>query len=230
MQKLLLAALFIFSTHAHANPLDDQCPTFVQTTYPVVAKEAHIEYLCHKMYAVAFDNEQKVPVYVATRVTWEQFGSIHRTNDFKIDPLTTAFDPVKSSDFVGTQYDKGHLAEAELFTGDEQAMHESFYMTNMHAQECSFNRGIWKSLETYTHGLTKQYGEIYIVSGTVYNRTSKTIGRSVTVPSHTWKVITIPATRSVEAYMFTNEDHPHEQFKKYRVSLKEIEIATGLKF
>lgn len=217
-----------FASDAHANPLDEGCPTFSAGTYPVATQQSQVQYKCMKRYGVAYDPVQKIPVYVATVVTKEQMGGdVVRGNHFYVDKF---FSSSKPSDYVGTPYDKGHLAEAELFTTDEEAMAESFCMCNMHPQLANFNRGIWKSLETYSHKLAVSSGLIYIISGTVYDKTSPTIGKGAAVPSASWKIIYIPSTKTTEAYLIPNVEHQHEQFKKYKVTVQQISIATGIKF
>lgn len=228
---LSIFLILTLTANIYANPLDDNCPTFVLGKYPVVAATTKTEYVCHTRYGVAYDDSNKITLYVATKVNPAMMnGKIVRGNDFKVDPLMDSKYAVKPSDYVGTPYDKGHLAEAELFTTDEVAMHESFYMSNMHPQLANFNRGIWKSLETYTHKLAAR-DTIYIISGTVYGPKSSTIGKSVTVPEYSWKIIQIPSSQTTEAYLIPNVQHDKiDAFKKYKVSVKEIEVATGLKF
>lgn len=228
---VLIVAIFgslAYSNDAHANELDTQCPQFVVEHYPVIKDESHIKFKCMKRYGVAYDESQKIPVYVATELTKDELGgSVKRGNNFYVDPF---FNSAHPSDFVGTKWDKGHLAEAELFTTDAQAMSESFCMCNMHPQWYNDNRGIWHALENYTHKLAVQYGVIYIISGTVYGKNFPTIGNSVTVPSASWKVVYIPSTKTTEAYIIPNGEHDHEQFKKFKVTVQQVEATTGLKF
>ncbi len=230
MKNILFVSLMALSLSTFANTLDNNCPSFSLRKYPIVSHQVKVEYVCHKKYALAYDDVNKITIYVATKVNPSMMsGKIIRGNNFRVDGSMSPDYAVKPSDYVGTPYDKGHLAEAELFTTDNEAMDESFLMSNMHPQVANFNRGIWKSLETYTHNLAKN-DTIYIISGTVYGSKSNHIGRGVTVPEYSWKVIQIPSFQTVEAYLIPNVEHKNDTFKKYKVTVKEIEIATGLHF
>lgn len=224
----LASAVTLFAVHdAHANPLDDNCPSFVESHYPAFQNDAGIQYKCMKRIGIAYDTRFLTPAYVATKLTADELGGNITRGNFYVDPsIKTA----KMSDYVGTEYDKGHLAEAELFTTDPEAMRESFCMCNMHAQWFNFNRGIWHALENHSHKLASQYGLVYIISGTVYGPKSASIGRGATVPDYSWKVISIPSTKTIEAYLIPNTEHKHEKYSQYKVNVREIEIATGLHF
>jgi endonuclease G len=223
-----IAAITFHAISVLANPLDEKCPSFVPSSYPTIEIQSQIAFKCMKRYGVAYDVTNKTPIYVATKLTADELGgTVKRINEFHVDDTVPT---AKPSDFVGTNYDKGHLAEAELFTTDADAMYESFDMINMHAQWYNFNRGIWHALENYSHKLALKYGTVYIISGTVYSHTSKHIGSGVVVPDFSWKVIIIPTTNTVEAYLIPNGEHEHELFKKYKVNIRDIEIASSLKF
>lgn len=225
-----LYLLFLWHVSAFANPLDDSCPEFVHGRYPVIKTES-VEFVCHSKIGIAYDYVNKVTIYVATKVSREQLiGDVRRKTNFKVDPHMSPFYAVKPNDYVGTIYDRGHMAEAELFSSDEIAMAESFYMSNVHPQVANFNRGIWKSLEIHARKLAKKYGEVYIITGTVYDHASVKIGRSVTVPEYSWKVINIPSINTTEAYLLPNTDHYDESFKRYKVTPKEIEILARIAF
>lgn len=220
-------SILMFVSVVFANPIDDSCKQFVNGTAPVVTVQTHVDYKCMKRYAVAYDTSALTPIYGVTYVTKDELdGDVVRRNDFhQIPDMVTA----KKSDFTGTKYDLGHIIEADLFTTDSDAMDESFCMCNIHAQWFSFNRGIWHSLEIYSHKLVKQYGSAYIITGTAYTKQSPTIGRGVTIVDYTWKIISIPSAHFLEAYMIPNKDHAHERYTQYRVTVRDIEIATGLK-
>ena len=93
------------------------------------------------------------------------------------------------------------------------------------------NRGIWKQLETFCRNWTEEGKDLYIVSGTVYNTTYKTIGEhKVGVPDYIWKVVVDAKTNKGIAFFFPNAPIPVADMPKYVVTIAEVEQKTGLNF
>jgi endonuclease G len=98
-------------------------------------------------------------------------------------------------------------------------------------QEPNNNRGIWKQLETFVREWTLKGMDIYVVSGTIYSRNSKTIGdNKVGVPDKIWKVIIDKNTGHSIAFIFPNTALPVVDLLKYATSVKAVEDATAIKF
>ena len=91
-------------------------------------------------------------------------GIVSRSDDFRADPeiITGSAALV---DYRGSGYDRGHLAPAADMKWSEEAMSESFYMSNMSPQAPGFNRGIWKSLESRVRSWAVENGTVYVVTG-----------------------------------------------------------------
>eukprot|EP01137_Pigoraptor_chileana_P009035 Opistho-2@56696 len=125
-----------------------------------------------------------------------------------------------------------------------------FFMTNMVPQAPENNRGIWKHLEEYTRTLLDQGNELYILAGTLgqggtgSNGTTKTIGKNnnIVVPASIWKVIVVlpvgeydavrvnTTTRVIAVNMPNLNSVGAEDWKKYRISVDELERLTGYDF
>ena len=73
----------------------------------------------------------------------------------------------------------------------EQAMDESFLMSNMSPQAPGFNRGIWASLENIVRDWALDNEEVYVVTGPVLaDGPFETIGENkVAIPKRYFKVI-----------------------------------------
>ena len=133
-------------------------------------------------------------------------------------------------DYQGTGYDRGHMAPAADFYYSAEAMSESFYLTNMMPQVPGNNRGIWKYLETYTRAWAEAFGEVYVITGTIYSPARGTIGANVKVPSHVYKIVYAPLSNKSISFIFPNEKLPVDDLEKYIVTVVDVESATGLKF
>jgi len=78
------------------------------------------------------------------------------------------------------------MAPAGAMKWSARAMSESFLLSNMVPQVgVGFNRHIWKSLETKVRKWTSERGELYIVTGPIFDGNHKAIGdNKVAVPTH----------------------------------------------
>ena len=109
------------------------------------------------------------------------------------------------------------------------SMFESFYMSNMSPQNPSFNRGIWKRLESLVRDWGKQF-EIYIsTAGGLSSDKLGTIGyNNVTIPSKFYKVLYAP-----EKYYDRFSSFKHKvvrELSSYTVPVDLIESLTGIDF
>ena len=98
--------------------------------------------------------------YVLTKE--EIQGDEERSNHFRPDPMVKG-DPVVTKDYSNSGYDRGHMAPAADMKWSEQAMRESFYMTNICPQHHSNNAGDWKDLEELVRDLAVPFAIAFIV-------------------------------------------------------------------
>lgn len=169
-----------------------------------------------------------------------------RSDDFRSDPeITTG--SATPADYKKSGYDRGHLSPAADFAFDEEAMSETFYMSNMSPQKGGLNRGIWKDLEAEVRLWAKNFGRVYVVSGPILEKPAEeyeSIGENqVAVPEFYYKVILAPLYAN-EADRATPQDaenvialgfiFPNEKctgtLNDYAVTVDEVEARTKLDF
>lgn len=169
-----------------------------------------------------------------------------RSNDFRADSKIST-GSASLADYKKSGYDRGHLSPAADFAFDEKAMSETFYMSNMSPQAGSFNRGIWKDLESQVRIWAGIFGRAYVISGPVLEKPAEEYGsigeNHVTVPEFYYKVILAPlyedendASSPEDAYgviaiafIFPNDKCTGSIFD-YAVPIDEVERRTGLDF
>jgi endonuclease G len=72
---------------------------------------------------------------------------------------------------------------------------------------------------------------VYVASGTIYDKGFTTIGANkVGVPTRLFKVIIDTKTLKASAYIFPNQPLPVQDLEKFKVSIKDVETATGINF
>jgi endonuclease G len=143
----------------------------------------------HYAYSLVYDNRHEQSKWVFYKISNViEAGIYKRTNSFKEDPLVQE-GSASHSDYKGSGYDRGHLVPAADMTWSEVAMKESFYYSNMSPQTPSFNRGIWKRLESRVRRWGKEFDSLYVTTGPVLIDSLGIIGSGVALPSHFYKTV-----------------------------------------
>jgi len=188
----------------------------------------------HGSYTLSYDETHEQAEWVAYELTASEVnGRYERTDNFRRDPKV-ATGSASLSDYKGSGYDRGHLAPAADMSFTRGAMSESFYLSNMTPQEPSFNRGIWRSLESRVRDWAQNNGSVYVVTGGILSGSYKDeIGpNDVTVPSHYYKVILDydgPSQSKAIAFILPNR-RGTRPLKDYAVAIDEVEDRTGIDF
>lgn len=200
---------------------------------PVSTRERDEIKLRRTGYTVSYNNFYKTPNWVAWELTrTETTGTETRKSKFLPDPDLP--EPrVEHADYTHSGYDRGHMAPAADMKWSEKAMEESFYMSNICPQNQKLNRDDWKDLEDQCREWAKQYGQVYIACGPIYDQESpKRIGvHQVAVPDRFFKVVLVYERKKPVAmgFLFENKAH-HQSLQKYVVSVDHVEEETGLDF
>ncbi len=189
------------------------------------------EIVRHTWFSLSYSEDHEQPEWVAYELTRERLNAdfAERTNVFKPDPDVRT-ESATPRDYSGSGFDKGHLCAAADMGFDENAMDETFYMSNISPQKKAFNTGIWRELEENTRDWARKFRHIYIVTGPVLTKPMDTppLGFSkVTVPAAFYKVI-LAGDKGI-AFLVPNEksDRPLMDFA---VTIDRAEKATGLNF
>jgi endonuclease G, mitochondrial len=127
-------------------------------------------------------------------------------------------------DYARSGFDRGHLAPAADMP-DRQAQHESFSLANMIPQDPQSNRGLWSGIESAVRGLARKSGELYVVSGPIFQgATLRRLRGRVLVPTHIFKAVYDPKRNQAGAYLVENADG--DQWRS--VSIAELQQITGI--
>jgi endonuclease G len=156
------------------------------------------------------------------------FGNIDRTDDFRKD-LKVITGSAALIDYKGSGYDRGHLAPAGDMKKNKISMSQSFLMSNMSPQKPSFNRGIWKKLESLVRSWAVK-DELYITCGGVLENNLNTIGlNKVSIPNKFYKIVYNSNDQKIIAFLIPNKK-TKLPIISYIVSVNEIEELTGIDF
>jgi DNA/RNA endonuclease G (NUC1) len=232
MKKLLLVLLF--APLAVLAQIAQQCPQFTVNGTPEYQAQPGDQEICHTNYAVIHRCSVKVPVAVFEHLTMAAMtGPAKRKNDFRPDPAVTPACSATLADYatVGRTHDRGHMAPAGNNTQTDAIMSESFFLSNMVAQNNTNNRGIWKQLETWERQwATNPNADFYIISGGIFDSGHPVTGNGLGIPTRLYKIIIEKRSGNVQAYLMPNAALPVADLPKYQVPMATIEQATGMRF
>lgn len=194
-------------------------------------------FLCRKGYALAFDVNAKVPLWVAEHLTRERSLVFDkgRRRPFTQDPDLPPGTSPRNEDFRGGIYDKGHMAPAEDSDWDAEASRETYYLSNVAPMVGrKLNRTLWKRLEEEVRNWAQCSNELQVVTGPVLPTDlarAQRIGSSrIVVPTHFYKVVYQTHTRRAAAFLVPNAEQEGKAFERYATSVDEVEKRTGLDF
>jgi len=208
--------------------------------------------LVQQDYVIGYDTALRVPLWTAERVTASKLGKVSRSNCFRKDVRLKSADASTPSDYSEPIFDQGHVTPSADMTMSAIAVDNSFIMSNMTPQFCQFNRGVWQILEEIVRRWAVEYGTIYVVSGSIFDRdgngvrdpdeaalrmTSNNQKKRVAIPSAFFKIVALKdADGKVEtlSILLPNDQTDLDRAEavaylgQHITSLAHIEQLTGL--
>lgn len=201
----------------------------------------------------SYDRRLRNPNWVAEHITPESLrlgGGDRGRSSFEEDKAIPEMFRAKLRDYYRSGYDRGHQVPAADAKWDQQAMDETFFLTNMCPQVGEgFNRDYWAHLEDFCRRLTQTYPSVRIITGPLYlPKQDPSSGRwtvsyevignppNVAVPTHFYKIIfaedgKIGGKVALGAFVLPNapisSDKPLTDFE---APVEVVERASGLEF
>ena len=186
----------------------------------------------HQAYTLSYNELHEQASWVAYELTASEVrGTAKRKDDFKAD-FNIRTGSASLADYKGSGYDRGHLAPAADMKWSSAIMSESFFMSNMSPQAPSFNRGIWKRLESQVRGWAVENRSVYIATGGVLQGNLPSIGRNaVSIPRYYYKVILDYNEPGMKGIGFLMENKKLTgSLESFALSIDDIEKMTGIDF
>lgn len=159
--------------------------------------------------------------------------------------LDASFYHVESNSYQNSGFDRGHNCPSADRTSSVNANAATFLMTNMIPQAPQNNQQTWANMENYLREQVVAGNEVYIIMGAYgqggvgKNGAANTINNGhVVVPANVWKIAVIVPTGDsdlsrvstgtrVIAVNTPNNNVINTDWKQYRVTVRDIEKATG---
>lgn len=189
--------------------------------------------ITHKGFTLSYNYDLKIPNWVAYELTSvEVKGEVPRYDRFKPDPMVPQNATATTDDYKHSGWDRGHMAPAADMKWDEQAMRESFYLSNICPQNHNLNGGVWKDLEEQVRELATQKGRIFVVCGPIVDKKHETIGANkVAIPQAFFKVLLQEDNGEIHTIGFIYENKSGKKpMSTYAMTVDEVEKATKIDF
>ncbi|RHZ79423.1 hypothetical protein Glove_146g33 [Diversispora epigaea] len=210
-------------------------------------------------YQTSFNRRLRHPDWVFEHLTEESLKKgpdVDRSKSyFKEDTNIPEMFRSKLRDYFKSGFDRGHLAPAADAKFSQEALNETFLLTNIAPQVGSgFNRDYWAFFEEFCRRLVtnEKFSDVYIFTGTAYLPKKEADGKfyvkyqligdppNTAVPTHFYKIILAAKkdknspdgiSYALDSFLMPNQRIPHDDsLEKYIVPLNAIERTTGLIF
>ena len=154
-------------------------------------------------YCIMYDTSLRSPIYASQHLIGKKLKHIDRSNNFRPDRRLNKNERTELKDYIKTGFDRGHLAPAGDMTS-EISMKESFLLSNIIPQTKINNRFIHKKIEMAVRKMAIERGELYVVTGVIFDREIKV--NNLNVPTKIYKAIVDPKEKLGCAYISNNDD------------------------
>ena len=140
------------------------------------AGEAH-QFARRRGYDVEYLPRLKSCLWVAYTLTPSDVSNqVGRVGSFRKDMDALKVCVPDPADYIGSGYDRGHMAPSQDMQYNEGVSRESFFMGNMMPQTPHLNRGEWKRFETKTHNRVMPKDgvipvqRVYVLVGPIFSK------------------------------------------------------------
>ncbi|KAL5040514.1 hypothetical protein BDV3_003016 [Batrachochytrium dendrobatidis] len=214
------------------------------------------DYFARDVYALSYNRATRNAHWVSEYLTRDTFidssndenkesdGPDRNKSKFKEEKAVPEQFRSKLSDYAGSGFDRGHLAPAADVKESQNAIDETFILSNISPQVAKgFNRGYWAQVERFVRSLTKTFDQVVVTTGPLFLPTQDEDGKywvkyqllgdpgNTAVPTHFFKVIvaTVKNQTFAQAFVLPNQviqDSP--PLTDYIVPVEYIERMSGL--
>lgn len=181
------------------------------------------------------DKQARWVAYLLTRKDLEG-KSVRRNSSFYVDStiVKQGWRYAMLEDYRYSTFDRGHLLPSADRNRSREENKRTFLLSNIAPQKAQFNRGVWAALETQVREWAKKYDTLCVVTGGILGDSClNVIGENeVTIPDRFFKVILSKQNGYANAigFIIPNSNNTKNDFMVYCVSVREVELATGIDF
>jgi len=211
--------------------------------------------LMRKVYVAGYDRRLRHPAWTAEHLTREGLSAPpgdrpdRGNSTFREDETLPQLFRATLKDYFRSGYDRGHMVPAADAKSSQDAMDETFLLSNIAPQVgAGFNRHYWAYIEDWCRRLTDSFSDVYVFTVPLYLPKLEADGKwrvsyevignppNTSVPTHFAKVVL--TTRSSDpknlqvstgAFVLPNAVIPDDTpLQKFSLPVEAVEKAAGL--
>lgn len=231
LMGLVILGFYLYDSYSHS--LDEaEEPTKIVVNDFYLPTSTTNQLVHHDYYSLSYSELHEQAEWVAYELKKEHLSKADRKRPyFNEDPRVTT-GSADWRNYKNSGYDRGHLCPAGDRRFSLEAYNETFFTSNISPMEHTFNSGIWNRLEQQTRYWARKYNGVFVVTGGVLIKQTKTIGdEEVTIPPYFYKVLLDNRNGTFKLIAFLI---PHKQsdkdLKQFVVSVDKIESLTNIDF
>lgn len=188
--------------------------------------------LDHKYFEILYSQNYRLPVWVKYTITKAALkGTGKRRNNFHKDKIleSMGITPVGPNDYPGDKFDRGHMAPAADFKRSQEAIDETFVMSNMAPQAANLNRRAWEKLEARVRTWICGEEKLTIFSGPILRDDLPKLENGIAIPERFFKVIfdETPPLKMI-SFIYSQSDSGDPHLNRI-VDFKEVEREANLR-
>ncbi|KAI8871463.1 hypothetical protein GQ42DRAFT_162000 [Ramicandelaber brevisporus] len=217
----------------------------------------------NKRFVTVFDRRTRNPHWAAEYLTKQNLlpedpnSPPSREENFHPDSTIPEQFRTTLAAYSKSGFDRGHQAPAADAKVNQDALDETFVLSNMAPQVgIGFNRNYWAYLENFARDLTTRFDHVHLFTGPLYinNGTTASDGKryvnyqvlagtsasgpEVAVPTHFYKVILVskgdiasPSSQALGAFILPNAAiSSTKPLTDFKVPVETVEAAAGVVF
>ena len=197
--------------------------------YHHVPHTQRVDYLGFTSY---FDAELHLPRCVTYELTQQHLdGTAMRDDIFMADTAVDGCPPPDA--YRGTGLHRGHMAPAADMRWSEQAVQQSFLMTNICPQRSALNEGGWGNLEQKCREWVARDHALIVACGPIIEPGLDTIGDTgIPIPQRYYKIILAHCVspKRALAFIYPNDPTSGGELRRYVTTIRQVEQLTGINF
>lgn len=158
-------------------------------------------------YEICYDYNYKGPKFVSYHLDGSFVNelNIEKRPSFYIEKTLAQEYISDYDDYIGSGYDRGHLANDASFDWNLSVLNSVYSMANISPQYPDVNRYAWSDTETLEREKAVEYEEVDVIIGVVYSDNPQRIGEhEIAVPEAFYKNISNEDKSYEECYYYEN--------------------------
>jgi len=181
--------------------------------------------------SVCYDYQLKAPKAVSYTLYGDLVNelNIKKRPSFKVERALSRSYRASNTDYRGSGYDKGHLANDAEFDWSQESLNATYTLANVIPQARKVNRYTWTKAERYARFVAVQLGQVNVINVVKYANNPKRIGKhGIAVPVGFYKVLYSDDQNYTKCLYYKNDNNivtSDDRLKNHEVSCSEVSFT-----